>query len=302
MNGFSAGAAIGAGFRLIGREPLAFLAWALALLLVGVLPTFWAFSQIFGMVGEIARVMPEGATDRPPPEFLRLQARMMQVQPVLLVSSILSFTLVTSAILRAALGFDEKTFFYFRIGSREMWLTLVSLAIYAFYLVGVFALLIPVGVVAAIAAVAKAKALFWLLPVAVIASFGVGLWALLRVSLAPVMSFSENTFLLFESWPLTRGHALKIFGVGLALSLIVLVAEMVLFIGGLVAANAATPLEQLFGATRPGEFPDFASLGYGYWAPAALLLALFWAFANVLYVAAWAEIYRALRPPPPAAA
>src|SRR5690348_9569363 len=117
MSGFSAGAAIGAGFRLIGRQPAAFLAWTLVLLLIGVVPMFWAMSQVFGMVGEIARLAPADSAAMPPASVLQMQARLMQAQPIMLLSGTVSGTLVIAAVFRAVLDLQERSFFHLRLGS-----------------------------------------------------------------------------------------------------------------------------------------------------------------------------------------
>jgi hypothetical protein len=46
MQNISVGAAIGEGFRLIRREPLALLAWSLVYFVFGVLPSIWLLTQM----------------------------------------------------------------------------------------------------------------------------------------------------------------------------------------------------------------------------------------------------------------
>jgi len=302
MTGFSAGGAIGAGFRLIARRPVAFLAWTLTLMLIGVLPQLWAFSQLFASVGDLARLAPESPGAGPSAEMFQMQARMMRIQPVFFLSGTVSTTLVTAAVYRAALGLEEKSFFYLRLGSRELWLGLVTLLLTVALPFAGMALILPIGVIAGVAALAHVQALYWLIPVAMVVAIGVGTWAVLRISMAPVMSFSENTFILPESWALTRGHALKMFWVALALGVIVWVVQMVLFGAAIAAANAVIPLQELFGAPGAKAFPDLTRLGYGFWFGVAIGAALFSTFVSALFGAAWAEMYRGLRPAQPPAA
>jgi len=296
MNGFSAGGAIGAGFRLIARRPVAFLGWALTLMLIGVVPQFWALSELFASVGDLVRLAPESPDAAPSAEMFQMQARMMRIQPVLFLSGTVSATLVTAAVYRAALGLEEKSFLCLRLGSRELWLGLVTLLLAVVLPFAAMALILPIGVLAGVAAVAHVQALYWLIPVAIVIAIGFGTWAILRISMAPVMSFSENTFILPESWALTRGHALKMFWVALALGAIVWAVQMVLFGAVIAAANAVIPLQDLFGAPGAKAFPDLTRLGYGFWFGVAAGVALFSTFVSVLFGAAWAEMYRGLRP------
>ena len=50
MREFSVGDAILAGFRLIGREPLAFLAWTLVYAVVGIAPQFLGLTTTFDVM------------------------------------------------------------------------------------------------------------------------------------------------------------------------------------------------------------------------------------------------------------
>ncbi len=69
------------------------------------------------------------------------------------------------------------------------------------------------------------------------------IWVGLRWSLALPLTFAEGRFRLFESWALTRGHALKLFGLSVVLAVIVgvigMVAECVLAVIVLSAVGLA---------------------------------------------------------------
>ena len=55
MGSFSGSAAIGAGFRLIAREPLAFLAWCLVYFGFVTAPALWMISQLMPTVMALAQ-------------------------------------------------------------------------------------------------------------------------------------------------------------------------------------------------------------------------------------------------------
>jgi len=294
MGSFSAGAAIGAGFRMIGREPVAFMVWCLAMLMLGVLPQGWVFSQMFGMFGRLAQLSAQGAADPAIGDMFQLQAQMMQLQPISYASSIVSQTLVVGAIFRAMLRPEERSWFFLRLGPRELWLGLVVLVLAVMIFMGMFALMIPVMIVAGVGAAAKVEAIAFLAPLLMFVAFGVAIWLLIRLSMAPVMSFARSTFVLFESWPFTRGHALKMFGVALALVIIVWLLELLFGAAAFVAIAAQGPLDQLFKADAANPFAGFARLGFGFWAGLAVGWAVLSTFFCAIFGAAWAEIFRSL--------
>ena len=127
MSNFSAGDAIGAGFRLVAREPLAVLAWAAAYLLLGVLPQYGllalAVPNILGFYQSQFKVVLEHA-----PLDLEasraMSAHLLNVEPLILLFSIVSQTLIVGAILRAVLQPEARRFGYLRVSGQELWLGL----------------------------------------------------------------------------------------------------------------------------------------------------------------------------------
>lgn len=298
MRDFSAGAAIGAGFRLIGREPLAFLAWALVYLVVGLLPQVWMFSRILPMLGEFAASAESGG-EPAMQDMMRLQMQIMQLQPLSYLASILSAVLIMGAVNRAVLMPDERRFLYLRLGMRELWLGLSWLVLMVLLVLGVIVLLIPVivavGVTTAGDGGGEPSGAGILIAVLLgFAALGVGAWAALRLSMGPLMSFAENTFRIFESWRFTRGLAMKMFGVGLALVLIMFVAQMALgaaafaFVLGAVLQNASA------GAMEGDPLAALRAISPAAIAVGCVLFALLYAFSHTLMGAAWADIYRQL--------
>lgn len=302
MRDFSAGAAIGAGFRLIAREPLAFLAWTVVLLATGILPQAWVASEAIAMMGDLMRHMSERAGSSPPAEIFQMQATMMRLQPISLLSTLVSEALIIAAVFRAVLEPDARRFLYLRLGVRELWLGLVIMVLFLLAPFAMFAAIVPFALVAGVFAALKIKALFVLLPLIAMAIAGVGVWAALRMSMAPVMTFAEVNFRLFESWPFTKGHALKMFGVALALVAIGWMLQLFALGVGLAVANAIIPLPELFHGFSGNPIPHLARLGAGFWSIAAVAVGLLSTLMMTLFAAAWTEIYRALRPPAEAAA
>jgi hypothetical protein len=126
------------------------------------------------------------------------------------------------AMFRAVLQPEAGRWGYLRLGRQELWLGLTYLVLLVMAFILMFVLFIPIaisiGILAAIGQHGGSETGgVILLVIAGIVGAGAILWVLLRLSLALPMSFAKGRFLLYESWDLTRGHALKMFGVYLAL-------------------------------------------------------------------------------------
>ena len=93
MAGFSASDAIGSGFRIIARHPLALLAWAGAYLVLGVLPQLLivgtVMPDLFGFYRDALRNAPEAGEHVDMGRMMALQGRMMMLQPLMLISQLI---------------------------------------------------------------------------------------------------------------------------------------------------------------------------------------------------------------------
>jgi hypothetical protein len=298
LGGFSATRAIGAGFRLIGREPLAFLAWALVYLVVGLIPQFAAMALIVPAVlrtsHELSAEAAAGHAALPPMDMLRMQASMMQAQSISWLGSIVSHTLVTGAVFRAVLFPDDRGFLYLRLSLRELWLGLAGLVLVVMAAIAIFVAMIPTAVIAGVmSAVSHGSPAAGLVAALVIlVAMAVVVWGVLRLSLALPMSFADRAFRLYESWGLTGGHGLKLFVVALALAVIAWVAEIV--VGGACVAV----FSGVVGFERATLWFRTGTVAWSALAPwivvIGLVLALLGGAIVTLFSAAWAEIYRAL--------
>lgn len=300
MGDFSAGRALGAGFRLIGREPLAILVWALLYFVVGMLPQMAVMAAIFPDWARLTHAIATSAGQTPPGslEMFRAQAKMMQLQPVTWLTGIVVQALLLGAIYRAVLMPDERRFFYLRLGGREAWLGFVLLVLFVMIAIAAFVITLPTAIVSGIiAAMARdTPALGLLVLVVVVAAVWLLTWLFLRLSLATPMSFDQRAFRLYKSWDLTRGHAGKMFLVGLALALIFIAAELALIAVGLTLSGGLPSLERLGAWFRDPAF-DIKSLAP--WAiGGGLGLSLVASLGFALFGGAWAEIYRELAADP----
>jgi hypothetical protein len=135
---------------------------------------------------------------------------------------------------------------------------------------------------------------------------GLVTWVLLRFALAAPMTFEDGEFRLFESWALTRGHALQLLGMVLVIFLFLLLVELVIMVLFGISMLA------VFGTMhfQPDQVMAFVQQPPSAWIGGAaalfLVLGLFWsvliAAVHAVLFAPFAAFYRMLRPAPEAPA
>ena len=283
MAGFRGDRAVASGFRLIGREPLAVLAWAAVYLALGILPqaAIWP---------KMAQLMRTSGGEMDPRVLAELNAAMLGYQPVIWLCSILMYTLLYGAIYRAILEPENRRYFYLRLGMQELWMLLSSAVVLILGVIAIIIAAIPIGIVGS-AAGQGATGLTFLLGCAVFLLF---FWLAMRFALAGVMAFAQGRFVLLGSWRLTKGHGLKMMGVAVLLLCIVLGVELVF---GVAAFLSLYPMINGGEAALTKALGDPATL-VSRWAPWIVVLCLLGsivvaAFYAVL-AAPWASIYRDL--------
>lgn len=289
-----------AGLGVIARRPLAVLAWAGVLLLLGVLPAAGLMSAFLGALAEIARMDASGV-EPSPDALVPAMSAAFAMQPVLLLTSLAVRAILTGAVFRAVLEPAESRWFYLRLGARELWLALmiVVFGILSFLvLIPVSAVLVPLLMVLAMGAEGNLFAVVPIMLAAVLIALAVLGWLFVRFSMALPMTFTEQRFRLFESWTMTRGQTWRLIGVGLLLIGIVLALELALLALLVVASLAFLGEGGLDEAAASAFFAQDASIWMAELAPwavgMALVGALLGAVVTTILAAPWAEAYRQL--------
>jgi len=304
MDGVSVSKAIGAGFGLIARRPLAVLAWMAAYLLIGVLPHLGVMALILPQWIQMMQEVASSAashTPMPPAAMMRAQMGMMQLQPLAWLVGVASQAILLSAVYRAVLFPEDSRYFYLRLGGRELWVGLVILVLIVMAALLIFAIALPVGIASAILGVVARDTppVALVIVLLVLAAIGFFLWVLIRLSLATTMSFADRSFRLYESWSLTHGQAWNIFLVALVLVVIAWIAEMVLGGVAISALGGVYGLQRLAGWFQHPTFN--LAVAMPWLAGGVLAVTVFSTLFFVLFGAAWAEIYRELTEEPAAA-
>lgn len=300
MATFSAGQAIGSGFRLIGREPKAVLVWIVAYALwaaaiYGLM--FGAMPELLGYYQEMARAGAE-RSQPDPTQAMAMVSKMFAVMPIMLILALVGYSVMLGAIYRAVLHPQDRKFGYLRFGRGELWLMLTML-VWAILIGFIYILAsVVVSVVAGVIGVALAGGAEDN-PGAVVAPIFIGMgicwlfmiWVMLRLSLALPMSHDQQRFVIFDSWKVTRGQSLKMFGVGVVLFILVLLIELVVF--GLIAAVGLASvggMEAFIGAQT-----DALARGMIVWLPVfAIIAAVFGVLMFTIMATPIADIYRQL--------
>lgn len=298
MAGFSIGEAIGSGFRLIAARPGALLAWAAIYFVLGLLPQLATFGLIWPEIMAIAQAGEAADPQVSARQMLAMNAKMAIIQPIQLASSFVAMAVLYGAVFRAVLDPEDSRFGYVRFGRRELWLGLVLLIATVLLIIFIVLLILPIAVIGGIAGAMGGEGLSsagGLILMAVMAAAGwLVIWLAIRFSLAYPMTFTEQKFLLFEAWPLTRGHAWKIFLVFLAVVAIVFAVEVAMFIAAAVGVVAT-------GKDLPELFRPSFELTAGVVVTvivASALLSIVAAAAYAVMIAPLASIYRQLATAP----
>lgn len=200
------------GFRITREQPLAVLVWVGVLFLVNMFGQAWmlsspALQDLTAAYASAPPTTPEAA------EAImgKAQAAGPALAVFLAVSAVLNVLLYT-AVLRAVLEPAKARFGYLRAGRDELWqlgLLLLIFVIWVLYstIVSAAAALLTTFAGQAPAAIGGLmKALIWV--AAVIA----GVYPVVRLSLAPAMTFADGRISLFRSWAMTREQFWGLFG------------------------------------------------------------------------------------------
>lgn len=307
MARFSVTEAATAGFGVIGRKPLAVVGWAIALALALMVPAVLCFLALGPEFQKLIQLAMAQRGGDPSPEamqqMMRAQSGMTALNLLFWLWSSFVKAVFCAAVFRAVLTPGQSAWAYLRVGSREMWLTLLLLVEQVLAMIAIFVLVLLVVVLTAIVAVGGGEgghmAAIVTACVGSLVAFGVVLWVALRLSMAAPMTFVDNQFRLFESWSLTKGHGWRLLGVAVLIVVFILGLEILVggvviglvLAGGSLAALHDQGAVEAFMARPPLEllrdlWPWLAGLG--------TIAALFGAVVQTLFYAPWAVIHRAL--------
>ena len=224
MAELSIGDAVGAGFGVIRRRPVAVLIWGLlqaavwGAMVAVMAPTYLA------MVAEVAK----NAGQAPTPDV----ANMMRMQGTVWLLDVVGLfvaTILYCAVFRSLIHPEQSRLGYLRLGMTELMLFVLMVGAYIAFVVALVILMIPaaliVGVLVAVHAAAAAVIAGIVLGVAAV--WGL-VYVVLRFSMVGPMMVDDGKVHLLDAWALTKGRAGALFLMALCLLGILIVLELVL--------------------------------------------------------------------------
>lgn len=228
---FSGSDAAFEGFRLVRRNPMALVAWALLYAVVS-LASLFAMSTAIGPITEWAERMDTLESQSPsatPAQVLEAFQGIGQVMLSLgwlIPVSLVVTAMLMAAVARAVLNPRAGGFGYLRLGMDELRVFVVTLVLGILMFCAWIAVGVVIGVLAGIAGATEAN---WMWLFVVLAGFaGVAgiIWLAVRLSLAVPITVAENKFAFFESFAVTRGRFWSLLGMAVIAFVMVLVISM----------------------------------------------------------------------------
>lgn len=240
---FSATDAAFEGFRLVRRNPMAMVAWALLYAVLSLTALFAMSTAIDPLIAwsEMAEAMEAGS---PTPEevgqlfqaFGAVLLRVVWLAPLgLLVSAMLY-----AAVARGVLEPGARSFGYLRLGMDEWRVLVVSLVLSILMGLLCFVVMVLIGLIAGVSAASGAN-WGWLVGLlAGLAGLALIVWLAVRLSLAVPITVAEKRMAFFDSFAMTRGRFWPLFG----MAIIALVMTLII---GLLASIVTMPLAMMSG-------------------------------------------------------
>jgi len=279
MTNFSPGDVAFEGFRVTRERPRVVLIWAVFHLLVS-----FASATALIMLGGEAFLQADNAADMSTEELAVFMRDMAPAYLVLAPIGLMVVSVSAAAVYRLHLRPQEAVEHgHLRFGADEVRLMLLTLVYYLLVILGVLALSVVAAVAAALASMAGQGAMT-LTGVGMMLFFaGVGIYVLVRLSLAPVLTFQHRRLVVFGSWAVTRGHFWRLLGAYLlALIMVVVISLLMMVIFAALAGIATVALGGSLESVGEAFQPDFSSFA-AYISVQTILYLIFNALLTAIY-------------------
>ena len=232
---FSATDAVFEGFRVVRRQPLALVFWALFYAAVMAAAFAMIGPSLIGFVTATEQLEQSGATPTME-DFAPLFQMMGLLFAVLLPASLITSAMMHAAIARSVLRPGESAFGYLRLGMDEVRVLVVSVVLFLVFMVLMAVSSGLIGVAVGMTVAAEAPALWLLVVLLVLATIALFAWLFVRLSLAIPITMAERRIAIFDSFGFTKGRFWPLLG----MALLAWVLSMVV---GLLGSLVAMPLE-----------------------------------------------------------
>jgi hypothetical protein len=288
---FSASECAFEGFRLARRTPMTILIWALAYIVF----TAVCFALVGGSFVALmaAATDLQGATDPSMDQLQPLMAAYAGMAWILPLTIVFGAVIYTAA-MRAVLRPEQKSFGYMRLGMDEVRVFVVYLVLSILAVVAAMVIFGIAGVIAGLAGSAAGDAGGAIAVVFMIAATVLFVWLLVRFSLALPITVDQQKFAIFDSWGVTKGRALGLFGmtvIVIVMAIVVSILTSIVILPLTLLAGGMADLSALEGADV-GEI--FSAMG-----PALVIYLIYNGIVSALmlaiFYAPYAAAYRDIR-------
>ncbi|TAJ63834.1 hypothetical protein [Brevundimonas sp.] len=231
---FSATDAAFEGFRVVRRQPMALVFWALFYLVVMVAALAMVGGSVIGLMSAAETLEQSGATsfDDVMPVLSAYMAIFAVVLPVSLIASAMIYAAVSRSVLRPG----ESAFGYLRLGMDEVRVLVVSVVLFILFAVLSVVLFGIVGMVAGFSTAADMPALWLVVVLLVFAAIAFFIWLAVRLSLAIPITMAERRIAIFDSFAVTKGRFWPLLGMAL-------LAFVMSIVVGLLGSLVAMPIQ-----------------------------------------------------------
>jgi hypothetical protein len=293
MTVFSATDAAFEGFRVTWEKPRTLLIWTGFFLVVNLLMPLALFG--LGLNTSLAEL--EAASANPSNDPSAALESFMALAPlygILIPVGLIVQAVIAAAVFRLILDPEDSRRHPVQFGREEARLIALSLIYTLLFILAVVAVVLVGGIAAGLMGLTGAGPLFGVL--IGFALSGLLVYVSVRMSLGPVITFSEDRLAIFDSWRLTQGLFWPMFGTYALAIIAILIFYLLSMI--LVVALGAILSGGDIAAVGKGVNPDMSSLK-AYFSPGQVLMLLFGAFMSAVFNAVMsapaAVIYREIQ-------
>jgi hypothetical protein len=289
MKTFSMGEALGSGFEMIAKRPLAVLLWGGLLYLPGIV-SILALAPFMGD----AWMEPGGSPDLSDAESIEA---FLQVQGWSMLSNALSLivqALIGVAVIRLVLWPRTSGWAGLRFGAAEFCYVVVQIAIWVALGILTF-LVVLLGVLIGIAvrgAAPEVQPLVW--TVLVVIGAALFLWAWARTGLISVASVDHKSLAFEEGWRMARGQSVKLAVMGVISAILCVIVFLPVVALAALSVGLAGIDWAAFADAETWTITWDARLMIGFGLALLFIFAGTGAATAVAY-APWASAYRQLR-------
>jgi hypothetical protein len=291
------------GFRITRENPRAFARWVFFSFAVSVLGAVVTVAMPAEVRSAVATL-----SSKDTPDLAKLGEAMLASIPLMIMGLTIQ-SMMAAAVYRIILRHDDARFGYLRLGMDELRLMGLTLLIVLLGILSLMVLTIAVALLAAVASVAGEGVAYFVGFSAEVFAIGILIYCAVRLSLAPVATFAERRFVVFESWKLTKGYFWRLLGAYvLAVACIVVVALLTLVvftaIAGAIVLSTGGQLSDLSVIFSPDETSWMAYVHPGmiaYTVVGSVITALYYAVIAAPGAVAYQKLHGPVLPPAPAA-